>query len=330
MMHSTDQPLVSVCIQTYQHAPYIRECIESALAQQTSFPFEIIIGEDDSTDGTREICREYEDHPQVRLFLRSEKDKIYINSRKTGRFNFIENMKAARGKYIALLDGDDYWTDTSKLQVQADFMEANPDCSISCHKVFRRWEQNELYVNDSRHQPRGDTKLTIDDLLHENIIAAASCMFVRRYSNDLPAWFYELPFIDYALHVHNAQRGKIGFIDRRMAVYRYHRHGMWSSTVAPGNNIRLWQLYTIMARNINGDIGNALQEKRYREGLKLVDFYKTHFWENRKWLSDELAQRNFRHDEELSSRLASPPGLKDYARSSVFYIKRMTRKLLKA
>jgi glycosyltransferase involved in cell wall biosynthesis len=330
MMHPVEQPLVSVCIQTYQHAAYIRECIESALAQQANFPFEIIIGEDDSTDGTREICRQYENHPQVRLFLRAEKDKIYINGRKTGRFNFIENIKAARGKYIALLDGDDYWTDTNKLQVQADFMEANPDCSISCHKVFRCWEQNKPYIDDSPRLPQGEAKLTIDDLLQENIIKAASCMFVRSHTNDLPPWFYELPFIDFALHIHNAQRGKIGFIDRRMAVYRNHRTGMWSSTVAPGNYIMLWQLYTIMARNINGDIGNALLAKRYREGLKLVHFYKTHLWEKRKWFSDELAQRKFRDDEELSRRLASPPGVKDYVSNGVFYIKRMARQILKA
>lgn len=326
----TNQPLVSVCIQTFQHAAYIRECIDSALAQQTSFPFEIIIGEDDSTDGTREICREYENHPQVRIFYRSEKDKIYINGNKTGRFNFIENMKAARGKYIALLDGDDYWTDTNKLQVQAGYMEANPDCSISFHKVFRRWEQNKPYIDDNLYQPAGDAKLTIDDLLKENMIAAVSCMFVREYAAALPAWFYELPFIDYALHIHNAQKGKIGFIDQRMAVYRNHRRGMWSSAVAPLNHIRLWRLYTIMATHMTGHVGDALLTKRYREGLKLVHYYKTHLWEKKKWFREELSQRKLPYDDELLNKLTSSPGVKDYMMNGVFYMKQVARKLLKA
>ena len=122
MTEQGDKPLVSVCIQTYQHAPYIRECIDSVLMQETNFPFEIILGEDDSTDGTREICIEYHNrHPDIiRLFLRSEKDKIYINDEKTGRFNYIQNLKEAKGRYIALLDGDDYWISKNKLQQQAD------------------------------------------------------------------------------------------------------------------------------------------------------------------------------------------------------------------
>lgn len=106
-------PIVSVCVQTYQHEAYIKECLDSILAQKTSFPFEIILGEDDSEDQTRKICKEYaEKNPdRIRLFLRNKKDKIFINGVKTGRFNFLENLKSCRGKYIAMCDGDDYWTD---------------------------------------------------------------------------------------------------------------------------------------------------------------------------------------------------------------------------
>jgi glycosyltransferase involved in cell wall biosynthesis len=136
----SQEPFVSVCIQTYQHKDFIAECIESAVRQKTSFPFEIIIGEDDSTDGTRKICQHYAaKYPElIKLFLRSEKDKIYVYGQKTGRHNYIENLKTAKGKYIALLDGDDYWIDDTKLQKQADFMEANPGCSLSYHKILYR------------------------------------------------------------------------------------------------------------------------------------------------------------------------------------------------
>src|ERR1044071_8468227 len=106
MMRLGDSPLVSVCIQTYQHAPFIKDCLESVLAQKTNFPFEIIVGEDDSTDGTRDICRQYAiANPEtIRLFLREEKDRIYIKGEKTGRFNLLNNLAAAKGKYIAMLD----------------------------------------------------------------------------------------------------------------------------------------------------------------------------------------------------------------------------------
>lgn len=128
---------VSVRITTYNHAPYIRQAIEGVLMQQTDFNFELCIGEDDSTDGTREICKEYAaKYPdKVRLFLRQKKDKIYVNGRMTGKYNSRQTLKACRGKYIAALEGDDFWIDPKKLQIQFDFMEANPGlmmCGTRC------------------------------------------------------------------------------------------------------------------------------------------------------------------------------------------------------
>jgi glycosyltransferase involved in cell wall biosynthesis len=123
-MKESPDPVVSVCIQTYQHVAFIGKCLDSILMQETRFPFEIILGEDESTDGTRDICIAYANkYPgKIRLFLRSRKDVIYINGKPSGRFNFIENLKAAKGDYIAICEGDDYWTDKHKLQKQVDAM----------------------------------------------------------------------------------------------------------------------------------------------------------------------------------------------------------------
>jgi glycosyltransferase involved in cell wall biosynthesis len=128
----SDKPIVSVCVLTYQHKPYIKECLDGILMQQTNFPFEILIGEDSSTDGTREICIEYaEKYPnKIRLFLHHRENNIKINDSPTGRFNLLYSFFIARGKYIALCEGDDYWTDPYKLQKQCDFLEANEDFSI--------------------------------------------------------------------------------------------------------------------------------------------------------------------------------------------------------
>ncbi len=116
-------PVVSICVQTYQHVNYIRECLDGILMQETTFPFEILLGEDNSTDGTREICMEYamKFPDKIRLFLHHRENNIKINGSPTGRFNFFYNFHKARGKHIALCEGDDYWTDPLKLQKQVDF-----------------------------------------------------------------------------------------------------------------------------------------------------------------------------------------------------------------
>src|SRR5690554_989135 len=123
----SENPMVSICVQTYQHVNFIEACLEGILNQKTNFQFEILLGEDSSTDGTREICIEYANkYPErIRLFLHHRENNIYIGGKPSGRFNFMFNLLSARGKYIALCEGDDYWTDPLKLQKQVEFLEAN-------------------------------------------------------------------------------------------------------------------------------------------------------------------------------------------------------------
>src|SRR5690606_33338178 len=111
------QPRVSVVVVTYQHARFIAKCLDCILDQKTNFPIEILVGEDESTDGTRGICQKYsQTHPDhIRLFLRSRKDVIHIMGKPTGRANFLGLLSEANGKYVAFCEGDDYWTDPLKL-----------------------------------------------------------------------------------------------------------------------------------------------------------------------------------------------------------------------
>jgi glycosyltransferase involved in cell wall biosynthesis len=127
-----DKPLVSVCIPTFQQKSLIADCLESVLKQETDFPFEIIVGEDASTDGTREICQELASKfpDKIRLFLREDQDKLKILGRKSGRRNYLENFKSAKGKYIATLDGDDLWTDPKKLQLQVNLLESHTNAFL--------------------------------------------------------------------------------------------------------------------------------------------------------------------------------------------------------
>ncbi|MBK9176761.1 MAG: glycosyltransferase [Flavobacteriales bacterium] len=124
-------PRVSVVVATYQHAGFIEQCLNSILQQETDFPFEVLVGEDESVDGTREICQrfaaEYPD--RIRLFLRSRKDVMHIMGRPTGRSNVLRLLESASGKYIAICEGDDHWIDPKKLQRQYDALENDPGAS---------------------------------------------------------------------------------------------------------------------------------------------------------------------------------------------------------
>jgi glycosyltransferase involved in cell wall biosynthesis len=218
-------PKVSVCVQAYNHAPYIAQALDSVLMQETDFDYELIIGEDESSDGTREICIRYaEQHPdRIRLFLRSREDVIYINGRATGRYNFVENFRAARGEYIALLDGDDYWTDPHKLQKQVDLLDAHPDYAMCFHSVRKIDDDgNDLGVI----QPPGrKTTYTLQEILVRNFIPSLSVMFRNRDFDALPDWFWRSPIGDWPLHILNALDGDIGYIDEVMGVYRMHAKG---------------------------------------------------------------------------------------------------------
>ena len=129
------QPLVSVCVQTYQHVNYIEHCLDSILMQQTDFDFEILLGEDASNDGTREICIEYaEKYPnKIRLFLHQRENNIEILGGQLFDVNFMYNLYSSKGDYIALCEGDDYWNDELKLQKQINFLKENPQYSVSYH-----------------------------------------------------------------------------------------------------------------------------------------------------------------------------------------------------
>lgn len=128
-------PLLSVILITYNHISYIEKSILGILSQRTTFPFEIIIGDDDSSDGTREICKQFaRQHPdKIRLVQHHRANNIKIMGKPCGIYQIAYNLLAARGKYLAICSGDDYWTDPMKLQKQVDFLEKNPEYSLCFH-----------------------------------------------------------------------------------------------------------------------------------------------------------------------------------------------------
>ncbi len=220
---------VSIVVTTYNHKDYISNCLDNILNQQTNFNYEIILGDDESDDGTREICQEYaKKYPnKIRLFLRSRKDVIKIGGRATGRYNFIENLKACKGKYIALCEGDDYWTDPLKLQKQVDFLEANDDYALCFHEVavFNQTENRLEIDNITRSVPK---TTTINELAKGNFIHTPSV--VLRNDFMIPKWFSKSPLGDWTFYMIIIKDKKIMKLEETMAVYRMHMEGVWSMT----------------------------------------------------------------------------------------------------
>jgi glycosyltransferase involved in cell wall biosynthesis len=212
---------VSVLIITYNQQRFIRKAIDSALAQQTSFPIEILVGDDFSSDGTREIIQEYE-----RQYPGLVKGVLHPrNMGKNGGINFLETLKLAAGEYYALMDGDDYWTNEHKLQKQADFLDAHPDYSTVFHNAVITYEDG-----TPEHLLNGpDTKpfFTIDDLIGEEEIwfMATSSTMYRNSIREYPAWFKESVSGDIPRLILKAKQGKIGYLPDVMSVYRKNQGG---------------------------------------------------------------------------------------------------------
>ena len=234
-------PLVSVSIVTFQQAQYIRQALDSVLMQQVDFPIEICLGEDGSTDGTREICLEYASkHPdKMRLFLRDRANPARQKYRIPFMHNSIQILKACRGEYISFLDGDDYWTDALKLQKQVDFLATHPDCSVCFHRVpvVRDTESASRYtIGPSEVKPLYD----FWELLGSFAVQTGSTVFRNGLIDELPNWFYTLPMGDWPYLFLLSEKGNIGYIDEAMSVYRSHEHGAWSAT-SDEQMYRLWK-----------------------------------------------------------------------------------------
>lgn len=218
--------IVSVSCITYNHAPYIRACLDGFLMQKTSFVFEILIHDDCSTDGTREIIEEYsKKYPDIIFPIFQTENQYSIGVRgMMARFNFPRS----RGKYLALCEGDDYWTDPYKLQKQVDFLEANTDFSICFHNMKILNESNPSAIEFTNSKDQKSVSSILDLASKGNFMFTASVVF-KKPKDGFPNWLTDLPIGDYAIHLFNAQFGKIKFLDQVMGVYRIHAGGVWGS-----------------------------------------------------------------------------------------------------
>lgn len=207
------QPLVSVRLATYNHEKYIAKCIESVVMQKTTFPFEVIIAEDGSTDQTRAIVLAYQEQYPDLLRVLPPTENLGLNR------TALRLQQASRGKYHALLEGDDYWIDPLKLQRQADLLEAYPEISLCIHNalIIEPSMQAVGLFYETPQPERLDFAQTCNLNIHTSSMMARSAILAT-----LPAWRLEVWCPDLVFRLWCAHHGSLGYIDDILSVYRIH------------------------------------------------------------------------------------------------------------
>ena len=220
-------PAVSVCLITFNHKKYIREAIESVVSQETEVPFEIVIGDDCSTDGTQDIVLELQRKYSGKIRVLTASQNLGKHTR-NGRLNFIRTFRACRGKYIALLDGDDYWSSICKIQRQFDAMESH-ESWVACFHQTRMVHENAKMNSIDIPGSKGKREYSLADIMSGNVIATASMMIRNGIVCEFPQWYYDIAIGDWPLYVLHARHGKIGFLNEMMAVHRVNERSIFSS-----------------------------------------------------------------------------------------------------
>lgn len=222
------KPLLSIRFMIFNNEDYIKEAIEGILIQKTDFSVEVVVGDDFSTDRTLEIVKSYSNTETItfKILDRKPYDSYWKVRKKKGRiYNFIDILNNCEGKYIALLDGDDYWSDPLKLQKQVDFLEGNPDYSISFHNVIIYNEDEKIFEKDTITR-RVETTTGEEDLAKGNYIHSPSV--VLRNDFKIPSWFDKVHLGDWSLYMLSIKGRKVYKFEEEMAVYRLHSNSIWS------------------------------------------------------------------------------------------------------
>ncbi len=233
--HNTkiDFPIVSVAVITYNHEKYIAEALDSILMQKVDFKYEIVVGEDYSTDNTRKILLEY-------VAAYPDKIKPLLHETNTGGLpNFIETLKACKGKYIALLEGDDYWTDPLKLQKQVDFMESHREYNMIFHNAEVQHYTKDGVTIEPFNPENGNRDYSANDILRSWCIPTASvlCRNEKQYRYlEKNLW---LPVGDTPYFLKCASLGKLYYMAETMSVYRRVSTGFMDSGITHTPEFRL-------------------------------------------------------------------------------------------
>ncbi len=256
--------LVSITYTAYNHEKYLAQALDSFLMQQTDFEYEVLVHDDASTDNTVSIIREYESrYPHIiKPWYQSE------NQWSKGiRLHTAYNLPRARGKYIAMCDGDDYWTDPFKLQKQVDYMEANPDCTLCFHAI-------ELIKNNQKPtgrfiKPYDESCIVpIEDIIigGGGFIGTNAVIIPKKYLQTLPEFYLRAPVADVPLQLYLASQGSVYYINEIMSAYRQGVEGSWNSHMDKARKDYIKHLSEMIRMT---EEFNIFTDYKYAESVKL-------------------------------------------------------------
>ena len=248
---------LSVLMITYNHDNFIVQALESVLKQKVNFEYEIVIGDDFSTDNTREIILEYAaNYPdKIKPLLHEH------NLGLAGKNNLVNTLTACNGDYIAILEGDDYWTSEHKLQEQIDLLDAHSDYSICFHNCEEFYEDGSKPSWNYCLDDQKDIS-TLEDLISKcNFIPTCSVVFRNNLFKSFPDWFYTLSMGDWTLHILNAQHGNILYINKVMGKHRWHAGGIWTLRNQALNILDVMKAYRVVDRYLNYKYKDIVSER---------------------------------------------------------------------
>jgi glycosyltransferase involved in cell wall biosynthesis len=217
-----EAPRASVFVLTHDHLEWIGQALDSALAQEAPFEFELLVADDFSTDGTRERVLEYAERYPQRI-------RTFLPDRNLGIAGiWLQAARQCRGEYVAILEGDDYWTSSDKLAKQVALLDSHPGWSTCFHRAT-------LFFDDASRPSRPATPafskdvFDLDDILRSCFIPFLTVVFRRDVLATVPEWLFDYRWFDWLFHIWCARQGAIGFLDDDMAAYRVHAAGNWSA-----------------------------------------------------------------------------------------------------
>ncbi|QIP13891.1 glycosyltransferase [Spirosoma aureum] len=230
-------PSVSVCIITYNHEQFIGQAIDSVLMQECTFPIDIVIGEDCSADSTGGICREYAlKHAHIKL-LNNQTNLGMVN-------NFLRTSMSCSGKYIAMLEGDDYWTDPHKLQKQVDFLEANSDFILCYHD--KTHQKDGAIVRESTYDFKENKYFVQEEVFAAHILTVTVVFRNILSEHPFPAAFRKLPLYDFGAWAYLSLFGKCAYLNFNGATYRIHADSVFSSKEPLANYSKMLRLFRLL------------------------------------------------------------------------------------
>lgn len=272
------KPTVSVLVQAYNHEAFIKQCLESILEQNTDFDYEILLGEDFSSDQTREICKEFAmKYPEkIRLFLHHPANKIKVLNITTGNFNALYNLFSAKGNFIAFCEGDDYWTDSLKLQKQIDLLKEDAALSLSFHSYIQVDENDQPLTKEMALEQSCENinPLNLKRLLFHPLLST-TC-FHNYFKDEIPEEMAEIVNVDSFLLSFLGNYGAAGFSGTtNPSYYRRHDGGIWSKKT---KKLKFDSKILTYQKLRNFYLRQENQELAQFFGLSILNTYKMQIW----------------------------------------------------